>query len=78
MQAYGGRVVNKEEDADTVLVDPKFANRDILQTCYNAHNDPRRRKIYVETTPFVQHCIKYGFRHVLPAKKGMGGQFGRE
>ena len=78
LQAYGGRVVVEDVDADTVLVDPKFTGRDSLQRCYDASNDSRQRKIYIETTPFVQRCIRYGFHHTQPVRKGMGGQVGRK
>lgn len=77
-QAYGGRVVSTDEDADTVLVDSKYDAIDALRDVYNISDDPVKRNVFVEKMSFVQHCIKYGqFKHRPPIIKRMGGQVGR-
>jgi hypothetical protein len=63
---------------DTVLVDVTYNNKETLQNSYNADDNPLFRRIFVEFTYFIQHCIQNNqFIHRIPALKGMGGTVGR-
>lgn len=77
-QRHGGIVLDTDIGCDTVLVDVMYDQKDALQISYNTDDDPRLRKVYVESTPFVQRCIQYNhFVHRIPPLRGMGGSIGR-
>lgn len=78
LQRHGGIVLDTDIGCDTVLVDVMYDKKEALQISYNTDDDPRLRKVFVELTSFIQHCIRYNlFVHRLPALKGMGGTVGR-
>jgi hypothetical protein len=73
-QSRGGIVVDDDEGANTVLVSKDFPKAE-LQTAYNAHSNPRLRKIFVEPSTFIGRCINDNyFRHRKPEIKGMRGR----
>jgi len=77
LQKHGGIVVDTDLGCDTVLVDVMY-RKETLQTSYNTDNNSRLRKVYVERSSFVQHCIRNNqLVHRIPAQKGMGGTVGR-
>ncbi|KAF8163520.1 hypothetical protein B0H34DRAFT_672497 [Crassisporium funariophilum] len=75
IERHGGTVLDTDEGADTVVVHPNFEHsKQTLQISYNADDNLRLRKVWVEFTTFIQQCIRdRRFRHVIPQKKGMGG-----
>ncbi|KIM48753.1 hypothetical protein M413DRAFT_21084 [Hebeloma cylindrosporum] len=74
IESHGGRVLDSDEGADTVLVSRDFSKKN-LQWTYHGHRNPRLAKIFVEPSTFVRHCIQYGrFYHKKPQVKKMGGR----
>lgn len=55
-----------------------YSKKETLQNTYNADENRLLRKVFVEFTYFVRHCIRNNlFEHRIPALKGMGGTIGR-
>ncbi|KAF8965285.1 hypothetical protein BDZ97DRAFT_1659134 [Flammula alnicola] len=72
IEKHGGIVLNTDKGADTVLISPLYERR-MLQNAYNAIDDPSLRKVYVEYTPFIQHCIREKEFYHRPDITGMSG-----
>ncbi|KAF8350499.1 hypothetical protein F5887DRAFT_913513 [Amanita rubescens] len=58
IQKYGGAVLETDEGADTVIVDPDYPKAYDLQNAYYVHQQERYRRIRVEDTTFVCACIQ--------------------
>lgn len=74
VQKYGGRIARSEVKTDFVLVHPLYRNKDVLQTSYNADDDPRLHKVYVEYTTFIRRCIRDKDVLITQKIRGMGGR----
>ena len=57
IQKYGGVVLETDEGADTVIVDPDYPKAYDLQNAYYVHQQERYQRIRVEDTTFVRACI---------------------
>lgn len=71
-QAYGGAVIDSEQDADTIVT--QYAAVELLRRKYWDS-----QTVFVEDAQFVQMCINSGrYEELLhkPMRKGMGGQSG--
>ncbi|KAF9814352.1 hypothetical protein IEO21_05147 [Rhodonia placenta] len=70
--AYGGAVIDSEQDADTIVT--QYAAVELLRRKYWDS-----QTVFVEDAQFVQMCINSGrYEELLhkPMRKGMGGQSG--
>ncbi|KAF8912026.1 hypothetical protein CPB84DRAFT_1820728 [Gymnopilus junonius] len=70
----GGHIANSEFQTDFVLVSLKYRDKDVLQTSYNADDDHRLNKVYVEYTTFIRRCIKDKAVGITKRIRGMGGR----
>lgn len=77
-QKHGGIVLDTDVGCNTVLVHPMYDKKETLRISYNTENDPRLRKVFVESSNFVQRCIQSNqFMHRIRPLKGMGGYIGK-
>ncbi|KAF9239092.1 hypothetical protein BU15DRAFT_24072, partial [Melanogaster broomeanus] len=73
VEAHGGEIVNKERDADVLLVDEE-ENIELIRRRYYSSTDLYRHCIFIEPRGFVRCCIKYGrYEHEKPRKRRMPG-----
>ncbi|RXW18970.1 hypothetical protein EST38_g6880 [Candolleomyces aberdarensis] len=73
---YGGEVVNKDHNAEIVLIS-KTADRRKRQLAYAANPDARKRNISVQYLAFLEQCIRDRMFGIPEERlKGMSGQIG--
>ncbi|KAJ3784745.1 hypothetical protein GGU10DRAFT_270809, partial [Lentinula aff. detonsa] len=76
IQAHGGEVLDDDEGADMLLINPTRPGVDqrLLQSAYDCHPDQDKSKIWVREMSFVDECIRRGLLHLeSPPRRPMPG-----